>query len=149
MQKFGANSFGFHPENGHSRFFDTFCFFPNWGTWAPGLAPAPALALALGGPGGPGGPWGGPEAQVGPGPGLALASGGYLSEDLGPHAVFFSWVRWAGGMGYPGWLSSSSSSRPRARARIHPRIHPRILYIRLESYIYKTRILYIILESYT
>ena len=34
-----------------------------------------------------------------------------LSEDPGPHAVFFSCVRRAGrGVGYPGWSSSSSSS---------------------------------------
>ena len=61
--------------------------FPNWGTWAPGLAlapaPAPALALALGGPGdpeSPGGALGGPglwpwALALGPGPGpVALTS---------------------------------------------------------------------------
>ena len=44
----------------------------------------------------------------------------HLSEDLRPHDVFFPGCDGMGGMGYPGWLSSSSSSRPglgpRARA---------------------------------
>ena len=70
VQNFGANNFGFRPKVDIPEFLVLFLTenISKLGTWAPGLALAPALApaLALGSPGGalgvPGGPWGGPRA---------------------------------------------------------------------------------------
>ena len=56
-----------------------------------------------------------PPLQLAVGPHLAR-----LSEDPGPHGAFFSCVRRAGrGVGYPGWLSSSSTSIPHIRLVSH------------------------------